>query len=385
MAIAERPKLRVAITSMSEQQRMNLRAILEKNGLQVTVDQALDSQSLALLNHEQADVLLLDLDDDPGQDPQLLDALLEYSSLPILFNDTASTRLSAAAHDSDWGRTLARKLIALVQTSSATRQVPPDVSTPIAAAAITHPTPNTEVRDAGTASISVEPSLTPEQEMPSSVEPLSKRAGTAHRVWVLGASIGGPQAVKSFLRNIPADLPVAFVLAQHIGPDFATLLGQQLNIITPFQVLPAKTGHVLRHQQVVIAPVEEQLTIDTEGQLVLSPRSQDNGLYRPSIDAVIMEVARCYGANAGAIIFSGMGDDGIKGCHAIDQQGGLVWAQDTESCMISSMPDRARKTGMVSFSGTPEMLAEQIIGYFNSVIGEDAADTLDSRGEERTQ
>ncbi len=187
------------------------------------------------------------------------------------------------------------------------------------------------------------------------------------RVWVLGASIGGPQAVKSFLNAIPVELPIAFVLAQHIGTGFATLLAQQLDSTAAFQVLPAQPGHILRHHQVVLAPVEENLVIGANGQVELIPFPQDDRIYRPSIDAIMTNVAQSFGCYAGAIIFSGMGNDGLRGAQSIVEHGGVVWAQEAESCLISSMPDHARKAGLVSFSGTPETLAKRLVEQLSHV------------------
>ena len=75
-------------------------------------------------------------------------------------------------------------------------------------------------------------------------------------------------------------------------------------------------------------------------------------------------VAERYGNMSGTIIFSGMGDDGALGCQSIAQNGGIVWAQDVESCVISSMPDQARKTNNVTFSANPQRLADELYKYY---------------------
>jgi chemosensory pili system protein ChpB (putative protein-glutamate methylesterase) len=75
-------------------------------------------------------------------------------------------------------------------------------------------------------------------------------------------------------------------------------------------------------------------------------------------------VAKTFGEKAGTIVFSGMGDDGAHGVEAIAEHHGIVWAQDIASCVVSSMPDHARKTGKVSFSASPEKLAEQLYTHY---------------------
>jgi chemosensory pili system protein ChpB (putative protein-glutamate methylesterase) len=187
----------------------------------------------------------------------------------------------------------------------------------------------------------------------------------AERVWVLGASIGGPQAVKEFLAALPARLPVAFVLAQHISANFVDLLAEQLNRATRFKVLCPREGHEVRNQEVLVAPVDQRLMINRKRRVELHPPRR-NAIYSPSIDTLMADVADSFGDAAGAIIFSGMGNDGVAGCHAIADQGGLVWAQDPESCVISTMPDNARKTGAVSLSGSPARLAERLVSYLQN-------------------
>jgi chemosensory pili system protein ChpB (putative protein-glutamate methylesterase) len=79
---------------------------------------------------------------------------------------------------------------------------------------------------------------------------------------------------------------------------------------------------------------------------------------------VITAVAERYGEMAGAIVFSGMGDDGAVGCRSMAEHGGVVWAQDVDSCVMSSMPDQARKTNNVTFSAEPRKLADELYAYY---------------------
>ncbi len=189
-----------------------------------------------------------------------------------------------------------------------------------------------------------------------------RQAMDADRVWVLGASIGGPQAVKEFLSSLPPDLPIAFVLTQHIGAGFVPLLAEQLDRVCSLEVSSPRDGVTLQNGQLVVSPVKQQLSFDTEGRIKLEPVVQKT-TYTPSIDRVLIEVARRYGKKAGAIIFSGMGNDGIKGIQAIAHNGGTVWAQDAASCVVSSMADHARSTGLVAFSADPAGLSRKLVEF----------------------
>jgi chemosensory pili system protein ChpB (putative protein-glutamate methylesterase) len=77
-------------------------------------------------------------------------------------------------------------------------------------------------------------------------------------------------------------------------------------------------------------------------------------------------VAERYANRSGAIVFSGMGDDGVEGCRAVVAHGGTVWAQEAESCLVSSMPDHVRAAGLASFSGSPELLALKLTEHLNT-------------------
>ena len=353
MSGASAKKLRVAIASAQERQRSNLQSLLERGGLEVVINEPPCEEFLSKLSRTGADVLLLDLDDEADAEQEFLDQLLQRFDLPMLFNDSASTHIIAASHG-DWGRRLAQKLVALVIHHRQAKAIRDEAATAVPEE---QPLPTPEPVQITPASEPAKPSV---PKMPvSNTEAL--------RVWVLGASIGGPQAVKKFLNAIPVELPIAFVLAQHIGTGFATLLAQQLDSTAAFQVLPAQPGHILRHHQVVLAPVEENLVIGANGVLAIVPFTQDDRLYRPSIDAIMTNVAQSFGRYAGAVIFSGMGNDGLRGAQSIVEHGGVVWVQDAESCLISSMPDHARKAGLVSFSGTPEALAKRLVEQLSHV------------------
>ncbi len=190
--------------------------------------------------------------------------------------------------------------------------------------------------------------------------------GAAERVWVLGASIGGPQAVEEFLMALPSNLPMAFVIAQHIGEGFVSLLAEQLDRKCKLSVNAPHSGRLLRNNQVVISPVNQRVVFDHKGHIILKPQVKKT-TYNPSIDGVITEVASAYGEKAGAIIFSGMGNDGAHGVKAIKREGGEVWAQDSDSCVISAMADCARRTGCVDFSGSPTQLARRLVGFIHKI------------------
>jgi chemosensory pili system protein ChpB (putative protein-glutamate methylesterase) len=191
-----------------------------------------------------------------------------------------------------------------------------------------------------------------------------QKESSPQRIWVLGASAGGPVAVKAFLDSLPAEIPVAFVLAQHIDPNPKMLetLANSLVRHNAFRIRIGRPGEPLRYGEIVVAPCDAEITFD-ESSCVLSTGRPWEGPYSPSIDQVINNVANRYGKQGGAILFSGMGNDGSIAAPQLAAKGGQVWAQSAETCAVSSQADSVRDTGCVAYSGAPEMLAKQLIEF----------------------
>jgi chemosensory pili system protein ChpB (putative protein-glutamate methylesterase) len=138
------------------------------------------------------------------------------------------------------------------------------------------------------------------------------------------------------------------------------LLAEQLDRVTSFKVMPTRVGHVLRHGEVMVVPVQERLLINPIGAVELHPLRTETA-YSPSINSVLQDMAERYRNNCNCIIFSGMCDDGVTGAEILGRDGGEVWTQEPGSCVISAMPDNVRQAGYSSFSGTPRQLAHKLI------------------------
>lgn len=184
----------------------------------------------------------------------------------------------------------------------------------------------------------------------------------ASNIWVLGASLGGPHAVKEFLEALPAGLPIAFVIAQHIDAGFEETLAKVWSKNTAFSFVKPEVGNRLSHGQIIIAPIEQVMYVNNNAEVVLFDEPWE-GPYSPSIDQVMNLMADNLGQQTGAILFSGMGNDGAIAAVRMKEMNIPVWAQSAETCANSSMPDSARATGCVSFSGSPTELARHLTEY----------------------
>jgi two-component system chemotaxis response regulator CheB/chemosensory pili system protein ChpB (putative protein-glutamate methylesterase) len=185
------------------------------------------------------------------------------------------------------------------------------------------------------------------------------------RVFVLGASIGGPEAVREFLGALPPRFPALFILAQHMGDEFLELMSAQLARAVSLTVRTPTHGERFGHGEIVIVTTRQRLQIDAEGVVTLSPLPERTA-YSPSIDLVLRDVADQFGSKAGAIVFSGMAQDAIAGSTYLKSRGGVVWTQDPNTCTISTMVDAVTQTGAVSFSGSPQELAAKMIADYGA-------------------
>lgn len=187
----------------------------------------------------------------------------------------------------------------------------------------------------------------------------------ARDVWVLGASLGGPEAVAEFLEALPPGLPICLVYAQHIDANFTVLLSEVVARQTDFDVVVLEGDMQLRHGQMAVVPVDTTLRIRSGGRVEACTEAWP-GPFSPCIGQVIEDVALAFSENAGAIIFSGMAEDGAAACGQIRSRGGSVWAQSAETCICSSMPDAATATGMVEYEAAPAELAAALAQRYTS-------------------
>lgn len=178
-------------------------------------------------------------------------------------------------------------------------------------------------------------------------------------VLFLGASMGGPDALKVFLDNISPELPIALLLAHHFDANMIHALprvlmrhnGWRCQVITTNQSL--RTGHCL------IAPIDRQIVCDSEGRVIMLDKPWV-GEYQPNIGAILKNVSDVYGSSLISIIFSGMGNDGSQQLREILPNRSHLWAQSPESSGCASQPQAMIDSGFCQFVGSPLELAQRI-------------------------
>jgi two-component system CheB/CheR fusion protein len=193
------------------------------------------------------------------------------------------------------------------------------------------------------------------------IPPHSQLGLTAHqpstlpsRVVGIGASAGGLDALERFFENVPRDSGAAFVVIQHLSPDFKSLLNEILARRTALPIQLVEDGMVAQADHIYLIPPKKEMIISA-GRLLLSERARDHDLSLP-IDVFFKSLARDAGPRAVAVILSGGGSDGSRGVRAVHDAGGLVIVQDEESAQFDGMPRTARDVGVADWVLPPEQM-----------------------------
>lgn len=173
----------------------------------------------------------------------------------------------------------------------------------------------------------------------------------------IGASAGGLEALKSLLENLSSTTGMAFVVIQHLHPDYKSNLAEILGRSTRMPVREAQEGVRLAPNEVFIIPPNALMTM-ADGALHLTRRSETAGIPMP-IDHFMVSLAECQKRHAIGIILSGTGTDGTLGLRAIKSEGGFSIAQDA-TAKYDGMPRSAIAAGNVDCVLSPADMAAEI-------------------------
>jgi two-component system chemotaxis response regulator CheB len=189
------------------------------------------------------------------------------------------------------------------------------------------------------------------------------RAGLVDIV-VLGISTGGPQALKYLIPQLPDDFPVPIVMVMHMPVGYTEMYAQKLNEISRLKVSEAREGDEVKGGAVLLAPAGRHLTLirQANGAVVthLDARPFDSA-HRPSVDVLFQSAAALFGSRTLGVVMTGMGSDGKQGAAWIKSQGGLVFTEAEQSCIVYGMPLSVVEAGLSDKSVPLERMAQTIL------------------------
>ena len=169
-------------------------------------------------------------------------------------------------------------------------------------------------------------------------------------VIAIGVSTGGPNALQEVLPRLPAHLAAPVLIVQHMPPLFTKLLADRLSSQSILTVVEAQNGEEVKAGRVYLAPGGMHMEVKRvigRTSIVLHAGPLENSC-RPAVDVLFRSIAAVYGAGALAVILTGMGQDGLKGCMKIKEAGGTVIAQDRDTSAVWGMPSAVIEAGLTS-------------------------------------
>ncbi len=287
-----------------------------------------------MIRRQRPDVLLLDIEM-PGMDGlTFLRQLMEESPIPTVICSTLTEQGSKMAVDALAAGAVAvvakprlglrqfleesrRELLQTLKTAARSR---PRRGSPVAAAAA----PSVRPAIGGLHALSV------------------------NKPVLIGSSTGGTVAIENVLLALPADAP-GIAVVQHMPERFTAMYAQRLDSLAAMNVREARDGDRLERGVALIAPGGRHMQLKKHaGQYhVTVADGPPVNRHKPSVDVLFRSAAQCAGADALAIMLTGMGDDGARGMKAMHDRGARTIAQDEESCVVFGMPKEAIAIGAV--------------------------------------
>ncbi|HEX7177851.1 MAG TPA: chemotaxis response regulator protein-glutamate methylesterase [Pyrinomonadaceae bacterium] len=182
-------------------------------------------------------------------------------------------------------------------------------------------------------------------------------------VVVVGISTGGPQALKQLIPQLPADFPVPMAMVMHMPVGYTEMYARKLDEHSPLEVREAQEGDELRAGLALLAPAGRHLTFRRQagGAVVAHLDSKPFEMpHRPSVDVLFQSAAEVYGQRVLGVVMTGMGSDGKQGAAWIKAQGGLVYTESEETCVVYGMPSSVVEAGLSDRSVPLDGMAQAI-------------------------
>ncbi len=315
------------------------------------------SSTLAMVREVKPDVLTLDLEMPGGHGLELLRTIAQQTAVAVVVVSGVTRRAALTTLRAlEYGAvdfvlkytpgapvgpaSLRREIVAKVRLAAA---VPPSARQPAARSAY---------------------AVTPREPAPPAARlrghaPADRAASRGDEVVVIGASTGGPRALREVLAQLPADFATPCVIVQHMPPLFTSVFASQLGRHVRLPVHEAGPDDRLEPGRLLLTPGGHHLLLRPHGRFELRP-VEDGTLYRPSIDMTMISAADTFGRDCTGVVLSGMGSDGAEGLKHIRACGGQGYVQEPASCVVAGMPSRALERAGADYVASPALIGSRL-------------------------
>ncbi|MGE0606430.1 MAG: chemotaxis protein CheB [Pirellulales bacterium] len=172
----------------------------------------------------------------------------------------------------------------------------------------------------------------------------------------IGASAGGLESLEQVFRHMPVNTGMAFVVIQHLSPDFKSLMDELLARYTDMTIHRAEHGMLVEPNSIYLIPPKKDMIIANR-RLLLTDKDLKQPLSMP-IDRFFRSLAQDAGRLSVGVILSGSGSDGSRGVRDIHAAGGLVICESEQTAKFDGMPLATLGTGDVDVVVPPEEVAQ---------------------------
>lgn len=191
----------------------------------------------------------------------------------------------------------------------------------------------------------------------------------------IGISTGGPKTIFEVLPKLPANLPAAVFLVQHMPPAFTASYAERLNKACALEVLHAETGLKVEAGLCFVGKGGYHLTVmrKVRGDLIVRCTRTPKHLFMPSVDVMMRSVLEIFGPLTVGVLMTGMGDDGAEAMVEIRRAGGVTIAESEESAIVFGMPREAIERGGAEIVAPSWEIATHIVRAVERVLARRAA------------
>jgi two-component system, chemotaxis family, protein-glutamate methylesterase/glutaminase len=167
----------------------------------------------------------------------------------------------------------------------------------------------------------------------------------AEKLVVVASSTGGPSALHTFVKGLPAELHAAMAIVQHMPPGFTASLAARLDSAGQLRCTEATSEDILVEDEILVAPGDRHMICSPSGRIQLVHLPPVNGV-RPAADVTLQAVAPIWKERLLCVVLTGMGVDAREGARAVKQHGGTVISQDAATSTIYGMPMAVAEAGL---------------------------------------
>jgi two-component system chemotaxis response regulator CheB len=183
----------------------------------------------------------------------------------------------------------------------------------------------------------------------------------------IGCSTGGPSALQTILPHFPADFSIPIVVAQHMPPGFTKPLAERFDTLCQLEVKEAHNGQEVQGGTIYIAPSGYQTKFEkrNDGTVIFKVDNDTGGeaLYKPAIDITLESAAPIFTNQLLAVILTGMGVDGMRGCGVVKKYHGNVFVEAEDSCIVYGMPKAVLEAGYADGQFIRSQIYQEIMSF----------------------